>query len=109
MRGDENQQESMFNYVNLDRRVPPLRAICKMAAQALAELSGHFDALYARRGRPSKPPEQLIRALRDEMGLRPKKIPRAGQRITLGADHLYQERKFIGGLRQRQVVPHVAE
>ena len=66
MRGDENQQPAMFSYVNLDRRVPsdhPLRAIRDMADQALAELSSHFDALYARRGRPSIPPEQLIRAL----------------------------------------------
>jgi transposase len=284
MRGDEDQQEAMFSYVNLDQRVPtnhPLRAIRKMADQALAELSAHFDGLYARRGRPSKPPEQLIRALLlqvlyairserqlmerikydllfrwfvglgideqewdatvftknrdrlmegevaqrllvavmeqarskdllseehftvdgtileawasrnsfvpkdpttvvgtgargkkclrdthesktdpqarlykkstageakpsylghviienrnglvvaaratqssttaereaalamlDEMGLRPEKIPRAEQRITLGADKLYQEQKFIEGLRQRQVVPHVAE
>jgi transposase len=66
MRGDENQQPAMFSYVHLDRRVPadhPLRAIRDMADQALAELSSHFDALYARRGRPSIPPEQLIRAL----------------------------------------------
>ena len=66
MRGDENQQPAMFSYVNLDRRVPsdhPLRAIRKMADQALAELSAHFAVLYARRGRPSIPPEQLIRAL----------------------------------------------
>ena len=66
MRGDENQQEAMFSYVNLDQRVPsdhPLRAIRKMAEEALAGLSKHFDTLYARRGRPSKPPEQLIRAL----------------------------------------------
>jgi transposase len=66
MRGDENQQEAMFSYVNLDQRVPtnhPLRAIRKMTDQALAELSLHFDTLYARRGRPSKPPEQLLRAL----------------------------------------------
>ena len=45
----------------------------------------------------------------DEMDLRPEKIPRADPRITLGADKLYQERKFIEGLRQRRVVPHVAE
>lgn len=66
MRGDEDQQEVMFSYVSLERRVPsdhPLRGIRKMADQALAELSGHFDTLYAQRGRPSKPPEQLIRAL----------------------------------------------
>jgi transposase len=66
MRGDENQQEAMFSYVSLEQRVPadhPLRTIRKMADRALGELSAHFDALYARRGRPSKPPEQLLRAL----------------------------------------------
>jgi len=66
MRGDEEQQGEMFSYVNLDQRVPtdhPLRAIRKMADQALRGLSAHFDGLYARRGRPSIPPEQLIRAL----------------------------------------------
>lgn len=66
MRGDENQQAAMFSYVNLDQRVPkdhPLRAIRKMMDQALADLSVHFDVLYARRGRPSIPPEQLLRAL----------------------------------------------
>ena len=45
----------------------------------------------------------------DEMGQRPEKIPRTGPRITLGADKLYQERKFMEELRQRRVVPHVAE
>jgi transposase len=66
MRGNEDQQEAMFSYVNLDQRVPtdhPLRAIRKMVDHALAELSLHFDVLYARRGRPSIPPEQLLRAL----------------------------------------------
>jgi transposase len=66
MRGDEQEQEAMFSYVSLEQRVPsdhPLRAIRKMVDEALADLSLHFDSLYARRGRPSKPPEQLIRAL----------------------------------------------
>ena len=45
----------------------------------------------------------------DQMGLRPEKIPRTDPRLMLGADRLYQERKFIEGLRQRQIVPHVAE
>jgi transposase len=66
MRGDEKQQESMFSYISLEQRVPadhPLRAIRKMVDQALAELSLHLESLYARRGRPSKPPEQLLRAL----------------------------------------------
>jgi hypothetical protein len=48
-------------------------------------------------------------AMLDQMGLAPEKIPRADPRITLGADKLYQEQKFIQGLRQRQIVPHVAE
>src|SRR6266581_2385426 len=48
-------------------------------------------------------------AMLDEMGLRPEKIPRADPRITLGADKLYQEQKFIEGLRQRQIIPYVAE
>jgi len=56
----------MFSYVNLEQRVPaehPLRAIRQMVDQALRDLSAHFDTLYARRGRPSIPPEQLLRAL----------------------------------------------
>lgn len=48
-------------------------------------------------------------AMLDQRGLLPEKIPRTGRRITLGADKLYQEQKFIEGLRRRQVVPHVAE
>ncbi len=66
MRGDEKQQPVMFSYIDLEQRVPaahPLRAIRPMVDQALADLSLHFDALYARRGRPSIPPEQLLRAL----------------------------------------------
>jgi len=66
MRGDEQQQAAMFSYINLEQRVPaehPLRAIRQMVDQALHDLSAHFDTLYARGGRPSIPPEQLLRAL----------------------------------------------
>lgn len=66
MRGDEKQQDAMFSYINLEQRVPaehPLRAIRQMVDQALRDLSAHFDTLYARGGRPSIPPEQLLRAL----------------------------------------------
>jgi len=65
MRGDEKQQAAMFSYINLEQRVPPehpLRAIRQMVDQALGDLWQHFDTLYARRGRPSIPPEQLLRA-----------------------------------------------
>ena len=66
MRGDEQQQAAMFSYINLEQRVPrehPLRAVRQMVDQALRDLSAHFDRLYARGGRPSIPPEQLLRAL----------------------------------------------
>src|SRR5271165_5131571 len=66
MRGNEKPQAAMFSYVDLEQRVPakhPLRAIRQMVDQALADLWLHFEALYARRGRPSIPPEQLLRAL----------------------------------------------
>ncbi len=48
-------------------------------------------------------------AMLDEMGLVAEPTLPANPRATLGADKLYQEQKFIEGLRQRHVVPHVAE
>jgi transposase len=66
MRGNEQQQDAVFSYVSLEQRVPsdhPLRAIRRMVDQALGELSGHLDGLYARTGRPSIAPEKLLRAL----------------------------------------------
>ena len=66
MRGDDVQQEAMFSYLSPEARVPqdhPLRPIRKMVNQALAELDGEFQAMYAREGRPSIPPEKLLRAL----------------------------------------------
>jgi transposase len=66
MRGAEEQAGSLFSYVDLEARVPrghPLRAIRAIVDEALAALSADFDALYAPIGRPSIPPEQLLRAL----------------------------------------------
>src|SRR5712691_10593733 len=66
MRGDDRQQSSMFSYVAPEARVPkdhPLRAIRSMTDQVLRELSPQFAKLYAPVGRPSIPPEQLLRAL----------------------------------------------
>lgn len=66
MRGDDRQQGAMFSYVSLEKRVPenhPLRPIRAMVDQALTELSEAFEALYSRVGRPSIPPEKLLRAL----------------------------------------------
>jgi transposase len=66
MRGDDQQQDGVFSYVSLEQRVPsshPLRKIRPLVDEALAELSGRFDELYATTGRPSIAPEKLLRAL----------------------------------------------
>ena len=66
MRGEDQRSEGFFSYVRLETRIPadhPLRAIRELVDQALAELSRAFDKLYAREGRPSIPPERLLRAL----------------------------------------------
>ena len=66
MRGNEEQQSSLFSYVSLEDRIPkrhPLRKIRKMVNEALADMSDLFDAIYSHTGRPSIPPERLLRAL----------------------------------------------
>ena len=66
MRGADVKQGSVFSYVSLEARVPkshPLRRIREIVDTALAELSPEFEALYSKVGRPSIPPEKLLRAL----------------------------------------------
>jgi len=66
MRGQEQFQEAMFSYVSPAKRVPqdhPLRPIWKMVNEALKGLSRQFERMYSEVGRPSIPPEQLLRAL----------------------------------------------
>ena len=66
MRGDDPRNDSMFSYVTPEARVRrdhPLRPIRRMTDAALARLSSRFDRLYSTLGRPSIPPEQLLRAL----------------------------------------------
>jgi transposase len=66
MRGDDQQQSGMFSYVSLEDRVPqdhPLRAIRKSVDEVLRSMAKDFDGLYAKTGRPSVPPERLLRAV----------------------------------------------
>jgi transposase len=66
MRGEDRQQAHLFSYVSPERRVPadhPLRPIRMMVDAALEKLSPRFAALYSQTGRPSVPPEKLLRAL----------------------------------------------
>jgi hypothetical protein len=61
-----SQTEHLFSYISPEDRVPPghpLRAIRAMTDAALRELSPQFERLYAAIGRPSVPPEKLLRAL----------------------------------------------
>jgi transposase len=66
MRGGDARTEALFSYVSREARVPgdhPLRAIREIVNAALAALSPEFEKLYAQSGRPSIPPEKLLRAL----------------------------------------------
>ena len=66
MRGDDQICGSLFSYIYLEARVEtehPLRPIREIANTALAGLSRGFEALYSGLGRPSIPPEKLLRAM----------------------------------------------
>src|SRR5258708_5205619 len=66
MRGGDVRSEALFSYLSCEARVPldhPLRPIQKIVDEALGALTGEFDKLYAKFGRPSIPPEKLLRAL----------------------------------------------
>ena len=66
MRGDDEICGSLFSYIDLEARVRadhPLRSIREIANVALASLSADFTALYSGTGRPSVPPEKLLRAM----------------------------------------------
>jgi transposase len=66
MRGEDAIQGAMFSSISPAQRVPqdhPLRMIWVLSDAALKDLSPLFDELYSRDGRPSIPPEKLLRAL----------------------------------------------
>lgn len=65
MRGTDEASGSLLSYVDLEERIParhPLRKIRQVVNNALASLDADFEALYTDFGRPSIPPERLIRA-----------------------------------------------
>src|SRR5207302_2022955 len=66
MRGSDKRSRELFSYVDLEQRVRqdhPLRAIRSLTDAALEALSADFAALYSGLGRPSIPPEKLLRAM----------------------------------------------
>lgn len=65
MRGEQDPQVSMLAFIDVETRIPqdhPLRAMRPLADDALAALSPTFDAMYSDFGRPSIPPERLLKA-----------------------------------------------
>jgi transposase len=66
MRGSDVRTDSLFSYVSCEARVPathPLRPIRAMVDEVLEVLSPEFEGMYSKVGRPSIPPEKLLRAL----------------------------------------------
>ena len=66
MRGNDEQQGNVFSYINPEDRIPqehPLRRIRLMTDTALRQMAQDFAPLYAAMGRPSIPPERLLRAM----------------------------------------------
>src|SRR6516165_7278380 len=65
MRGADHQQSHIFSYISPEQRVRkdhPLRTIRTMVDEVLGQMSRRFDRMYAKVGRPSIPPEKLLRA-----------------------------------------------
>ena len=65
MRGEDRTSGALFSYLDVEARIganPPLRAMRRLMNAALAELDARFSALYEGIGRPSIPPERLLRA-----------------------------------------------
>lgn len=66
MRGDRNLQNPMFFVANTEERLAadhPLRAIKRQADGVLKAMSRDFEAAYSQTGRPSIPPEALLKAM----------------------------------------------
>ena len=113
MRGRDEQMAPMFSYVSCEAWVPaghPLRVIRAIVDEALDVMSRDFEALYARVGRPSIPPEKLLRALLLQAfyGIQSERqlmeqpavplVRRLGDgRSGLGREHLQQEPGSVAG------------
>ena len=66
MRGSDERTGELFSYIDLEQRVRadhPLRSIRRLVNEALAALDQEFSTLYPSIGRPSVPPEKLLRAM----------------------------------------------
>ena len=125
MCGPDEQTQHMFSYLLPEQRVPadhPLRAIRALTDEALRSMSAQLARLYSTTGRPSIPPEQLLRALllqvlytvrserllMEESRLQPA-VPVvrrvAHGRPGLAPDDVYEEPGPVAGRRSRRGLP----
>jgi len=66
MRGDDDKQDFIFSYISPEQRVPadhPLRPVKAFADDILKGMSQTFDKMYSHTGRPSIPPERLLKSM----------------------------------------------
>jgi len=66
LRSADSKQQVFFSFKSIEDRIPqdhPIRPLKRLVDEALHRLSRDFDRLYSKVGRPSIPPEQLLRAL----------------------------------------------
>lgn len=66
MRGQKSRQSTFYSYLNVEDRIPadhPIRKLRIMVDGVLGSMSEDFSKLYSKIGRPSIPPEQLLRAM----------------------------------------------
>ncbi|HZA21084.1 MAG TPA: hypothetical protein VFA32_00485 [Dehalococcoidia bacterium] len=78
MRGRQEPQVTMLAFIDLETRVPPdhpLRVIKELADQALKKLSPDLERMYAQVGRPSIPPERLLKSSLRSLALKIRPTP----------------------------------
>lgn len=66
MRGDDNKWDFIFSYISPEKRIPvdhPLRPVKAFADDILKEISKTFEKMYSHAGRPSIPPERLLKSM----------------------------------------------
>ncbi len=92
MRGAKVETQGMFSYLSPEQRVQkdhPLRTIRIIVDQSLAKLDGHFNQIYSDLGRPSIPPEHLLRQENSKASLK-------GRRKMAAWDNRYMEQVLTG-------------
>ncbi|WP_082955279.1 transposase [Tepidimonas fonticaldi] len=111
MRGTQNIQGAMFSYISLEERVParhPLRELRGLVDALLANMSAEFEAVYARRGRPSVPPEMLLKALLLQIlfSIRSERLLVEAKAKHSAIGEAFGWIKTVGGLAKTKLIGH---